>query len=57
MSSEHEDMVNDCLARDAKLTEWEQAFVRSLHERLEQGRDLTDRQAELLDGIWERVTA
>lgn len=57
MSTEHEDMVNDCLERDSKLTEWEQGFIRRLHERLDAGRDLTDRQAEVLDAIWERVTA
>lgn len=57
MTSEHEDMVDDCLARDAKLTEWEQEFVRSLHEQLDEGRELTEKQAARLDLIWERVTA
>lgn len=54
---EHEDMVNDCLARDSKLTEWEQDFIRSIHAWLESGSTLTDKQAERLDRIWERVTA
>lgn len=57
MSTEHEDIVNDCLARDSQLTEWEQGFIRSIHEQLESGRDLTEKQAARLDAIWERVTA
>ncbi len=56
-STEHEDMVNDCLARDSRLTEWEQDFMRNVHEQLEGGRTLTPKQAERLDAIWERVTA
>ena len=57
MSTEHEDMVNDCLSRDSKLTEWEQDFIRSIHERIESGRELSEKQADRLDVIWERVTA
>lgn len=54
---EHEDMVNECLAYDSRLTEWEQDFIRDLHERLESGHTLTDPQAERLAAIWERITA
>ncbi len=56
MTSEDEDMVDDCLARDSRLTEWEQEFIRSLHERLDEGRELTEKQAARLDVIWDRVT-
>lgn len=57
MNSEHEDMIDDCLARDSKLTAWERGFIHGLHERLDAGREPTERQAEVLDKIWERVTA
>lgn len=56
MTSVDEDMVDDCLARDSRLTEWEQEFMRGLHERLESGCDLTEKQAARLDMIWDRVT-
>lgn len=51
-----ETLVNDLLARFAKLTEWEQGFVTDLQERLEDGRDLTARQRETLEKIWEERT-
>lgn len=57
LTDEHEDMVNDCLARDSKLSEWEQDFIRSIHEQLEDGRTLTAKQAGVLDNIWDRITS
>lgn len=51
-----ETLVADLLARFAKLTDWEQSFVTDLQERLEGGRDLTERQRETLEKIWEERT-
>jgi hypothetical protein len=55
-ADDHEDMVTDCEDRESKLTEWEVNFIASLRERLDAGNKLTERQAEVLDRIWERIT-
>ncbi|WP_423459931.1 hypothetical protein [Ottowia sp. VDI28] len=57
--STHEDhilMVEDCIKRESKLTDWERGFIDSLSHQLAGGRPLTDKQAATLDEIWERVT-
>lgn len=56
MNAEHIDMIEDCEARESQLTEWEVDFVASLRERLEAGYNLTMRQEEVFEQIWERVT-
>jgi hypothetical protein len=56
MSDEAEQMVTDCENRESKLTEWEIGFVDSLRRRLDNGMGLTERQQEVLDRVWERVT-
>jgi len=53
---EHQLMVKDCIAREAKLTDWERGFINSLEHQLEQERTLSEKQADTLDAIWERVT-
>lgn len=49
-------MIADCIARESKLSDWEQNFLQSLDEQLGRGRVLTESQDEKLCGIWERVT-
>lgn len=49
-------MISDCIARESKLSEWEQDFLQSLDEQLGRGRALTEKQDETLTSIWERVT-
>ena len=59
MTSRHEEhltMVQDCENRESKLTDWERSFVDSIKAQLERDRPLTEKQAETLDAIWERVT-
>lgn len=59
-ASEHLQMIEDCEARESRLTEWDVQFLDSIKNRLEQGRSLTTGptgQAEKLDEIWERATA
>jgi len=53
---EYMTMVNDCEKRESRLTDWERGFIDSIKHRLQDGGGLTPKQAETLDGIWERVT-
>jgi hypothetical protein len=53
---EHAQMVDDCETRESKLTDWERSFIDSLSKQLADGRRLTEKQAERLEEIWERVT-
>jgi hypothetical protein len=58
-ASTHDDhitMVEDCENRESKLTDWERTFIDSIKAQLTQGRVLSERQAETLDKIWERIT-
>lgn len=54
---EHLQMVEDCEARESRLTDWERDFIDSIRRRLESGRPLVGNQITTLDDIWERVTA
>ena len=53
---EHQQMIADCESRESKLTDWERTFVDSLADQLADGRRLSEKQAETLDRIWDRVT-
>lgn len=53
---EHQQMVEDCEKRESKLTDWERSFIDSISKQLTDGRRLSEKQAERLDEIWERVT-
>lgn len=53
---EHLTLVTDCENREEKLSDWERGFIDSLRAQLERHRPLTEKQAERLDAIWERVT-
>lgn len=55
-TAEHLQMVEDCEKREAKLTAWEHDFIVSIRDQLEAGRRLSEKQADRLDEIWERVT-
>ena len=56
-TSEHAQMIEDCEARESRMTEWASGFIDSLKDHLSRGRDLTDKQAAKPNEIWERVTA
>ena len=49
-------LINDCLNRISKLTDWESRFMANIRIRLEERMPLTEKQDELLNEIWERVT-
>lgn len=53
---EHQQMVTDCENRESKLTDWERSFIDSISRQLADGHRLSEKQAERLDAIWERVT-
>jgi len=53
---EHIQMVADCEARESKLSDWERGFIDSVSRHLADGRSLSDKQAERLEAIWEKVT-
>lgn len=55
-TDEVETMIDDCLARDSQLSEVEQNFIRDIHALVEQGQNLSIRQEQWLESIWNRVT-
>lgn len=54
---EQQQMIDDCERRESKLTAWESDFIDSLAGRICRGHTLTDKQAEILLKIWDRITA
>jgi hypothetical protein len=46
------DMIDDCIKRSNKLSEWEQDFIQGIDEQ----DTISDKQKEKLDAIWERIT-
>lgn len=50
-------MVEDIrdVSGDIELNDWEEEFLDSIEERLENGRNLSERQAETLEKIWNRI--
>jgi hypothetical protein len=56
-NAEHQQMVDDCEAREERLTDWERGFVDSIKQRLANGQGLTTNQAARLDEVWEKATA
>ena len=56
MNEEHLTLVEDCINREDRLTEWERGFIDSVQRQLLLGNRLTDKQAEVLERIWEKVT-
>lgn len=49
-------MIEDCEARDSKLSEWEQQFIDSIGRQLAEHGGLSQKQRERLEQIWERIT-
>jgi hypothetical protein len=57
MNDEHLQLIEDCEDREDRLTDWERTFIDSVKRALEGGGALSEKQAEKLESIWERVTA
>ncbi len=56
-NAEHQQLVDDCVARESRLSDWEREFIDNCQARLGNGAALTDGQAKKLDAVWERATA
>jgi len=50
-------MIEDCEKRSEKLSDWESGFIDSIDVQLGKGRTLTPKQYDVLERIWEKVTA
>jgi len=50
-------MIKDCLKRKTKLSHDENKFIHSISNQYNTHGSLTDKQLELLDQIWDRVTS
>jgi hypothetical protein len=57
VNAEHQQLIDDCEARESRLGNWDREFVDSVKARLASGGSLSPKQAAKLDEIWERVTA
>jgi hypothetical protein len=53
MTEEQQQMIQDCLKRETKLSSWELDFINNIMFN----DSLSKKQAETLDNIWEKVTA
>ena len=56
-ADEYLTLLDDCEAREERLTDWERGFVDSLRKQIEQDRRPSAKQIETLDNTWERATA
>lgn len=56
-TSEYQQLIDDCEARESRLSDWDRDFIDSIKLRLSSGIALTPKQIEKLDQIWERATA
>jgi hypothetical protein len=56
METEVEQLIEDCMNRESKLTQWEANFIQSISEQLKRKPSLSQKQTEILKKIWERVT-
>lgn len=54
--SEILDMVQDCINRQEKLTDWEVNFIADISDRLDESKELTRKQEDKLFQIWGRVS-
>jgi regulator of sigma D len=54
--NETDQLITDCETRDDKLSEWEQGFIQSVREQFDRRGSLSDKQLEILNNIWEKVT-
>ena len=57
-ADEYLQQIEDCEARESRLTDWDRGFLDSLKAQLTRRvpRPLTARQIDVLDSVWERAT-
>lgn len=56
-NTEYIQMLDDCDAREQKLTEWERTFSASLQKQLNEGKLPTQKQLDVLDRMREKATS
>lgn len=56
-ADEYLQMIDDCVRRDSRLSDWERTFLDSLQRQLEDGKTPSPKQLDKLNETWERVTA
>lgn len=54
--AEQAQLVEDCVTRESRLSDWERNFVDDIARQLADGRDLSKKQSERLDECWEKAT-
>ena len=54
--SEYYQMIYDIEQRVDKISTWEIDFIESIRDRLDAKKDLTLKQLETLDAVWEKAT-
>jgi len=54
--TEVELMINDCIEREGKLTDWERGFMDNCSGLIDRDFILSKKQRMRLEEIWERVT-
>lgn len=52
-----EEITRGILDGDVDLNEWETEFIESIGRQVAAGRELSDKQDEILERIWKKVTA
>ena len=52
ITQEHIQMIDDCIKRQDKLSEWEINFIVNIEDK----ESLSDKQIEKLELIWDKVT-
>lgn len=55
--SQYLTLIEDCEARESRLSDWERGFIDSIKKQIEEGRHPSIKQIDTLDNIWEKVTA
>jgi hypothetical protein len=51
------ELIEDCMAREERLNEWEANFIQSISEQFADTEKLSAKQYETLNKIWDKVTA
>lgn len=55
--TEAQTLIDDCIAREERLNDWERTFLDSIGRQVADGRSLSPKQAEALSSVWQRVTS
>lgn len=50
------EQIGDCENRSEKLSDWELNFIDSISQQLTRTGSLSEKQIEILDRIWNKVT-